>query len=234
MSISIRARRTALALFATALIAASCALPGYDVGESSSGTTATGSTGTAGGSTASTGTGGTGGAGQGGGGEGGGEGGAGGAGGNSAPMCPDMPPEPNSACPLIGLKCPFVNKDKTCCIDEYKCVGNDPATAGWVFGKTVCPPPDCPQDCGVCPAEPPPAGIACPCRTDKMLICNYNQCPANAGVPQWTCAPAANPGGMSTWVDKGVHECCEPGASGQCQGCATHEDVNGSPVSFCP
>lgn len=239
MSISIRARRRALALFATALIAASCALPGYDVGESSSGTTATGSTASGGGSQTSTetGTGGAGGEGQGGGGAGGGEGGAGGSGGNSGvPVCPDKPPVPNSACAWPTFKCFYPTEGKSCCEDEYKCVGGDPVTSTWVLISTElgCPPAECPQDCSpVCPLEPPPA-LGCPCRVEQQLICNYNGCSANAGVQQMACAPSPNPGGKSLWVNKGVHDCCDPGASGQCQGCATHQDVKGKPVSFCP
>lgn len=236
MSISIRARRTAFTLFATTLIAASCALPGYDVGES--GTTATGSTASAGGSQTSTGTGGAGGEGQGGGSAGGGgEGGAGGSGGNSGvPVCPDMPPVANSACAWPTFKCMYPTEGKSCCNTEFKCVGNDPGNSTWVLISTElnCPPAECPQNCSpVCPAEPPPS-LGCPCRVEQQLICNYNGCAANAGVQQIACAPSANPGGKSLWVNKGVHECCDPGASGQCQGCATHEDVNGKPVSFCP
>jgi hypothetical protein len=236
MSISIRARRTAIVSFAIALIAASCALPEYEVGESSSGTAATGSTATAGGSqtSSSTGTGGAGGAG--GGGQGGAGGSDGGAGGSNIPKCPDPRPTIGSPCSWPGFPCTYPSEGNSCCDDEIKCIGSDPAKSTWeVVAKQInCPPPDCPQDCSpMCLAEPPPPS-GCFCRVEKPLLCNYNHCAENGAVQQVGCAPPVNPGGKSLWQNMGAHPCCNPEAGQQCPGCATHQDVNGQPVSFCP
>ena len=241
MSISIRARRTAIVSFAVALIAASCALPEYEVGESSSGTTATGSTATgstatAGGSqTSSSSTGGAGGAG--GEGQGGAGGGDGGAGGSNIPECPELPPKPGSPCSWPKLQCTYPSAGgKSCCDDEFKCFDADPMNPTWeLIAKEVnCGPMGCPLDCSpMCLAEPPPP-LGCFCRVEMPLVCNYNHCVDNGSVQQVGCAPPVNPGGKNIWKNMGAHLCCNPGAPQQCPGCATHEDVNNQPVSFCP
>ena len=236
MSVSVRARRAWAASFVIAIVAASCALPGYEVGESSSATSASS---TGGGAMTSSATGG----GEGGGGQGGqaGEGGSGGvagAGGSGPPVCPEVPPDPNSKCawPMYMCLYPSGMMDESCCENEFRCVGDDPATATWQFIQKFCPPPECPQDCSpVCPGNPPPA-LGCPCRTDMPIVCNYNLCETpNKAVYQAGCMPPANPGGKSIWINMGNHQCCDPATSLPCpNACTTHKDTNGNEVSFCP
>lgn len=247
MGVSVRARRAWAASFVIAIVAASCALPGYEVGESSSGTSVAS---TGGGDMTSSATGGgTGGSGQGGqAGEGGsgqggqaGEGGSGGvagAGGSGFPMCPEVPPAPDSACAWPQYMClyPSGMMGESCCDNEFKCVGNDPATATWQFIQKICPPPDCPQDCAPgCPDNPTPLP-GCPCRAEMPIVCNYSMCAtADKVVYQTGCMPSANPGGKSIWTNMGNHLCCDPATQQPCpNACTTHKDTNGNEVSFCP
>jgi hypothetical protein len=234
MGVSVRGQRAWAAWFVIATIAASCALPGYEVGESSSSTTATASNGSGGGSqtSSSTGTGGAGQGGEGGKGGAGGEGGTAGAGGFSPPECPAAPPPPEAKCAWPQFKCfyPSTADGMSCCDDEYKCLGNDPSTAVWTFiGQANCPPMGCPQECfPECPAQPPPAG--CRCRAEQAA-CIYNTCGAAKMVQHYECSPP-DPGVIRHWFHK-APACCGGPNDPPCPTCTTAKDTDGNDVSFC-
>lgn len=230
-----RAFKAWAAFCVTAAVAASCALPGYDVGGSSSGNSASGggtsstSGGGAGGENAGGlgGTGGTGGA--------GGEnaGGMGGTGGMNAEPCPMPPPPLQTMCPTIGQVCPYPSAEpgKSCCEDVFEC--KDAAGKGiWVLaGKAVdCPPANCPQECNVCPKEPLP-GCKCmpPIAPDA---CIYNHCIDNNTASILVCDVSGSAG---AWANAGEKACCDP-QIGQCDGgktCSEAIDATGQTIHIC-
>lgn len=240
MSVSRRARRAALVSLVLGAIAASCALPGYEVGESSPGSTATAASGGGNDGSTSASAGGAGGdGGKGGAGGAGGDGGKGGAGGeNNTPVCPPTPPKPDSPCPWPGMiKCFYPTEGMTCFEDEYKCVGDQAPNGTWEFiSKATFPPPGCPENCSsVCPVNPPKAGCFCRAGSSAGSECNYNFClEAQPHGEQFICPPPAEPGRTSVWESKGAAECCDPESMAPCPGCAKHTDVNGKELFLCP
>lgn len=230
MGDSMRAFRAWAAWGVTAAALASCALPGYDVGESSSGNSASG------GSVASSGTGGgAGGAGGENAGGMGGEnaGGMGGTGGMNAGPCPIPPPPLQSMCSAIGQVCsyPSAEAGKSCCEDVFECK-NETGKGIWVLtGKAVdCPPANCSLDCSACPKEPKPG---CKCRPPIAPdACIFNHCAANNTASILVCDVN---GAASSWVIAGEKTCCNP-QLGECDAgntCSEAIDATGQTIFIC-
>jgi hypothetical protein len=212
-----------------AVIAASCALPEYEVGESGSSASASGGT-----TSSSTG-GGAGGKGGAGGenvGGMGGNDGMGGTGGMGDQPCPFPPPPEKSPCPTFGATCSYPSKvaGKSCCEDKYVCQegGGDPSKGIWTVSFGVCA-PDCPQDCSICPKEPSPA---CECRPFiGKKPCTYSLCP-EMGAKVLTCEGS---GVSGTWQHTGEQVCCNPQLP-ECpenQVCLLSFDASGQQYYYC-
>lgn len=227
MSDSMRALRAWAVFGVTAVVGASCALPGYDVGESSSSGTSSTSGGGAGGENAG-GMGGAGGMNVGG----MNVGGMGGMGGMNAGPCPMPPPPLQVMCPAIGQLCPYPSAEpgKSCCEDVFECK-NETGKGIWVLaGKAVnCPPADCSLDCSACPKEPK---AGCKCRPPIAPdTCIFNHCATNNTASILVCDVN---GAASSWVIAGEKTCCT--LQGQCDAgntCSEDIDATGEKIYIC-
>jgi hypothetical protein len=238
MGISVRARRAGLCFVGIAGIAASCALPGYEVGESSATSTTTTTSGGGSGmsSTVTSGSTGTGGNGQGGDG-----GGVNSQDAGTMAMCPASPPSnPSTPCEEAGQICryPSAVQLESCCNDVFTCAQSpsDPMKLEWIPEQPDCPPDPCSHNCSpTCQDKQPMDGCRCRPAISKT-DCIYNTC-EGGGAPATVlqCTPK---NGDAFWKTVGQPQCCTAAEQNKpCPGgvgtCTLKEDAHQMQIFIC-